>query len=88
MTLPSAAATLRDVSNAHASSAWLTHEMARALAAAYPPLNSTDVVSAADELANHTSCVPAISHLLRRGSNLISARGVVEALGALRDLRD
>jgi hypothetical protein len=61
--------------------------MARALAAAYPPLNPTDVVRAADELANDTDSVPVISRLLRHGSNLISARSVVEALGALRELR-
>jgi hypothetical protein len=88
MTPASDAVTLPDVSNARASSPWLTYEMARALAAAYPPLNSKDVVCAADELANQTNCVPVISQLLRRGSNLICARGVVEALCALRDLRD
>lgn len=74
------------MSNDRASSAWLSYEMARALAAAYPPLSPKDVVRAADELATETDSLPAISRLLRHGLNLISARGIVEALRALRDV--
>ena len=67
------------------SSAWLSYDMARALAAAYPPLNPRDVVRAADELAIETNPVAVIRRLLRHGSNLLGARGVVAALSALRD---
>jgi hypothetical protein len=68
------------------SAAWLSYDMACALAATCPPLNASDVVSAADELAVWTNPVPVISRMLRRGSNLCNARRVVEALRALRDL--
>lgn len=68
------------------SAAWLSYDMARALAATYPPLNPKDVVSAADELAVRTNTVPVINRMLRLGSNLSNARSVVEALRALRDL--
>lgn len=68
------------------SAAWLSYDMACALAATCPPLNPKDVISAADELAVRTSPVPVISRMLRLGSNLSNARTVVEALRALRDL--
>jgi hypothetical protein len=79
--------TLASMSNRQRiSAAWLSHDMARALAATCPPLEPKDVVSAADELAVRTNPVPVISRMLRLGSNLSNARSVVEALRALRDL--
>jgi hypothetical protein len=68
------------------SSAWLSHDMARALAATCPPLKSGDVVRAADALADSTDPARVISRLLRLGPDLLGARGIVEALRALRDL--
>ena len=68
------------------SAAWLSYDMARALAATCPPLSPKDVVSAADDLAAWTNPVPVISRMLWLGSNLSNARSVVEALRALRDL--
>jgi Flp pilus assembly protein CpaB len=67
------------------SPAWLSYHMARALAATSPPLGPKDVVGAANELATQTDPVLVISRLLRVGSNLSSARSIVEALRALRD---
>ena len=67
------------------SAAWLSYDMACALAATCPPLDPKDVVSAADELAVRPNPVPVISRMLRLGSNLPNARSVVEALRALRD---
>jgi stage III sporulation protein SpoIIIAA len=79
--------TLATMSNhRRTSAAWLSYDMARALAATCPPLSPKDVISAADELAACTNPVPVIGRMLRLGSNLPSARGVVEALRALRDL--
>ena len=78
--------TLANMSHLQGSSPWLSYDMARALAATCPPLNPDDVVRAADELALQIDPVPVISRFLRLGSNLSSARGVVEALRALRDL--
>jgi hypothetical protein len=79
------AATLASMSLRRAAPAWLSYDMARALAATSPPLNPKDVVGAANELATQTDPVPVISRLLRLGSNLSRARGIVEALRALRD---
>jgi hypothetical protein len=87
MTSPNSTITLAWMSNPRrTSAAWLSYDMARALAATCPPLNPKDVVSAADELAVRTNPVPVISRMLRLGSNLSNARSVVEALRALRDL--
>jgi hypothetical protein len=59
--------------------------MAHALAAMCPPLKITDVVRAANELADHRGPTRVIGHLLRRQADLRSVRQVVEALQALRD---
>lgn len=87
MTSSSFTTTLAGMSNPRrTSAAWLSYDMACALAAACPPLKARDVVSAADELAVWTNPVPVVSRMLRLGSNLANARRVVEALRALRDL--
>jgi hypothetical protein len=75
---------MRDPRN---SSAWLSNDMAHALAAACPPLRTTDVAEAADKLTERTNSSPAIEHLLRHGGDLKNAQQVVEALRALRDAR-
>jgi hypothetical protein len=67
------------------SAGWLSFEMARALAATGPPLKPRDVVRAADEVALHTAPAQVVSHLLRHGPDLVSARTIVAALRALRD---
>jgi hypothetical protein len=77
--------TLARMSPRRGSPAWLSYDMARALAATSPPLDPKDVVGAAHELATQTDPVPVISRLLRVGSNLSSARSIVEVLRALRD---
>ena len=66
---------------------WLSDDMARALAAMSPPLRAQDVVQAAHELTSHAAPIHVIRHLLERGADLMNVRMVVEALGALRDLR-
>jgi hypothetical protein len=69
------------------SSAWLSAEMACALAASSPPLKTTDVVQAADRLTVHAKPTRVIGHLLLlHGADLMEVRRVVEALRALRDL--
>ncbi len=61
--------------------------MAHALAASCPPLEITDVVQAANQLAAHRGPTQVIGQLLRRQADLRSARQVVEALQALRELQ-
>jgi hypothetical protein len=69
------------------SSAWLSDEMARALAAMCPPLEEKHVVRATETLATDSRSVRAIDGLLRQGLDLIRVRQVIEALRALRDAR-
>jgi hypothetical protein len=61
--------------------------MALALAAMSPPLRAQDVVRAANDLTAYAAPAHVTSHLLKRGADLKKVRMVVEALGALRDLR-
>jgi hypothetical protein len=61
--------------------------MALALATMSPPLRPQDVVQAANDLTTNAAPTRVIRRLLKRGANLMKVRGVVEALGALRDLR-
>jgi hypothetical protein len=70
------------------SSAWLSHNMARALAASGPPLTPRDVRRAADDLAALVDASAVINYLLKLGSDLASARRIVEALGALQTLAE
>jgi len=67
--------------------AWLSNDMALALAAMSPPLRAQDVVRAANDLTARSAPAPVIRHLLTRGADLKKVRILVEALGALRDLR-
>jgi hypothetical protein len=67
--------------------AWLSDDMARALAAMSPPLRTRDVVQAAKDLTADAAPTHVVRDLLERGADLMKVRQVVEALGALRDLR-
>src|SRR5436190_7378152 len=68
-------------------SAWLSDDMAQALAAMSPPLVKADVLAAADKLTADTGTAPVMDDLLRQGADLMTVRQVVEALRALRDAR-
>jgi hypothetical protein len=63
------------------SSAWLSDDMARALAAMSPPLQSSHVARAADALTMRTGSTRVVGFLLDWGADLRSARTVVEAAG-------
>lgn len=65
-------------------STWLSADMANALAAVFG-LQQEAVVQAAAALADQTEDALVVSGLLRQGAGLTSARGVVEALTALRE---
>ena len=69
------------------SSAWLSNDMAHALAASCPPLEKTDVMQAADTLSARGRPQQAMDFLLRQGADLMKVRRLVEALSALRDVR-
>ncbi len=68
------------------SAGWLSDDMAHALAAMSPPLQTRDVEQAADKLALHAEQPLVVDGLLRRNLDLIEAQRVVEALCALREL--
>jgi hypothetical protein len=68
------------------SPAWLSQDMAHALAAMCPPLTAPDIVHAANRLMAHARSTEVLGHLLRSGADLMRARRIVEALRALRDL--
>jgi hypothetical protein len=72
--------------NPRPSATWLSYDMACALAATCPPLKPRDVVCAGNELEKMSDPVPVISCLLQRGTDLLGARVIVEALRALHDL--
>jgi hypothetical protein len=72
------------------STLWLSDDMAHALAAMCPPLETEDVLQAALSLSNANAdgrTVGVIDRLLRLGPDLLTVRRVVEALCALRDAR-
>jgi hypothetical protein len=86
MTMAAAGHRLGSMRKPKISSAWLSAEMAHALAAVCPPLKTADVVQAADRLTAHAKPTRVIGHLLLHGADLMEVRRVVEALRALRDL--
>ena len=73
------------MSDRECAPAWLSPDMAAALAATSPPLTPADVTHAAEGLAERITPIQAIDVLLSHGGNLLQARQVVEALRALRD---
>jgi hypothetical protein len=75
------------MSHPRLSSAWLSNDMAHALAASCPPLETSDVIQAADKLAARGSPKHVMGNLLQQGADLLKVRRVVEALRALRDVR-
>ena len=72
--------------NSRISAAWLSDEMAHALAAMWPPLDAADVMRAADELTSHPRPAGGV-RVLRDDQDEELEPGVVEALRALQDLR-
>jgi hypothetical protein len=68
------------------SSAWLSADMAHALAALCPPLKTIDVVRAANTLTTRATPTHVMETLLHQGADLMDVRQVVAALEALRDL--
>jgi hypothetical protein len=73
------------MTNPRISATWLSDDMAQALAAMSPPLETTDVEQAADKLTMRTAQPVVVDDLLRRNLDLLKARRVVEALRALRE---
>jgi hypothetical protein len=68
------------------SSGWLSDDVARGLAAMWPPLKAPDVTHAADELTAGTRPLQVVAFLRGHAVGRESARSVVEALQALRIL--
>ena len=70
------------------SATWLSDEMAHALAAMCPPLQTADVLRAADRLTEHAEApeVIVVDAMFRSDVDRVSVRNVVEALRALHDV--
>ena len=70
------------------SESWLSDGMAHALAAMCPPLQTADVLRAADKLTEHAEApeVIVVDPMFRSDVDRVRVRNVVEALHALHDL--
>jgi hypothetical protein len=70
------------------SASWLSDDMAHALAAMYPPLQTADVLRAADKLSQHAGSpqVVVVDRMLRRGVDPLSLQSIIHALHALHDI--
>ena len=73
------------MSSQRSSANWLSDEMAQALAAMCPPLQTADVLSAADRLTEHATSptVVLVDAMFRSGGDRVNLRNVLEALHAL-----
>jgi hypothetical protein len=71
------------------SASWLSDDMAHALAAMCPPLETADVLRAADTLSEHaTAQEVVVAHgMFRSDVDRVNLHNVIEALHALHDLR-
>jgi len=74
--------------NQRISASWLSDDMAHALAAMCP-LETADVLRAADQLSQHAATpeVIVVDGMFRADLNRVNLRNVIEALQALHDLR-
>lgn len=77
------------MSTARISASWLSDDMAYALAAMCPPLQTTDVLRAADRLSEHAVApeIVVVDGMFRSDVDRVSLRNVIEALRVLYDLR-
>ena len=69
------------------SANWLSDDMARALAATCPPLQTADVRHAADSLTEHAAAsgVVVVDRMFRFDADNVSLRNVLEVLHVLHD---
>ena len=81
-------ATVAGMRRQRLSASWLSDDMARALAAMCPPLETVDVLRAADKLSQHASSpeVMVVDRMLQPDVDPVNLRKVIEALHALHDL--
>ena len=69
------------------SASWLSDDMAFALAAMCPPLQTADVLRAADKLSEHMTSpdVVVVDSMFRPDVDRVNLRNVIEVLHALHD---
>jgi hypothetical protein len=69
------------------SACWLSDDMAHALAASCPPLQTAEVLRAADRLSQPaaTESILGIDSMFRSGMDRVRLQNVIEALHALYD---
>jgi hypothetical protein len=72
------------------SASWLSDDMAHALAAMCPPMQTAEVLRAADKLSKHpaTSEVVVVDRLFRYDVDRVNLRNVIAALHALHHLSE
>ena len=71
------------------SASWLSDDMAYALAAMCPPLQTADVLRAGDRLSEHASTteVLVVEGMFQPDLDRVNLRNVIEALHALHAMR-
>jgi hypothetical protein len=76
------------MSSRRVSASWLSDDMAHALAAMCPPLDTADVLRAADKLSEHAASpeVLVVDGLFRADVDRTNLRNVIKSLRALHDL--
>src|SRR4051794_18287059 len=72
------------------SASWLSDDMAQALAATCPPLETADVLRAADSLTDHaaTPGVVVVDGMFRSDVDRVNLRNLIEMLQVLHGLRE
>ena len=75
--------------NQRISASWLTEDMAHALAAMCPPLQTAEVLRAADKLTEHAGApdIVVVDGMFRSDVDHVRLRNVLEALRALHGFR-
>jgi hypothetical protein len=88
MTEGPAMATVGGMRTRRISASWLSDDMAHALAAMCPPLETVDVLRTADKLSQHAEApqVVVVDCMLQPDVDPVNLRKVIEALHALHDL--
>ena len=71
------------------SASWLSDDMAQALAATCPPLETADVLRAADSLTDHaaTPGLVVVDGMFRSDVDRVNLRNLIEMLHVLHGLR-
>jgi hypothetical protein len=89
MTQSRGQATVAAMATRRTSASWLSDDMAQALAATCPPLETADVLRAADSLSDHaaTPGLIVVDGMFRSDVDRVNLRNLIEMLQVLHGLR-